>query len=285
MKIGAHVGASGGLTTAFERAQKIGAETIQIYGSPPQTWQRRKIRAEECEAFRAGIAETGIEPVFLHGPYLINLATANPEQLVKSADALAGDLKLASAISAKGVIFHVGSHKGAGFDQKLPQIADTLKEVLAETPDDAWIILENSAGMGGSVGSTFVELAAIMETAASARLKVCLDTEHAYAAGYDVATGDGLKKTLAEFDREVGLTHLVAVHANDSKIALGGGVDRHENIGEGHIGRAGFEVIMAHPAFRDVPFLLEVPGLDKEGPDKPNVDILKEIREKVGAGR
>ena len=284
MKIGAHVGASGGLTTAFERARAIGAETIQIFGAPPQTWRRRKIRPDECEAFRAGMAETGIEPVFLHGVYLINLATEKPEQLTKSSEALAGDLQLASAIGAKGVIFHVGSHKGVGFDQVRAQIADTLRAVLADTPDDAWIILENSAGQGGSVGSKFNELAATIDAVGSSRLKVCLDTEHAYAADYNLAERDGLEEAMAEFDREIGLAQLVAVHANDSKIALGGGVDRHDNIGEGHIGRKGFEVIMAHPAFRGVPFLLEVPGFEKEGPDKKNVDILKRIRKKVAGG-
>ena len=281
MKIGAHVGASGGLATAFERAAAIGAETIQIFGAPPQMWRRRKIRPDECEAFRAAMAETGIEPVFLHGPYLINLATEKPEQLTKSTDALSEDLRLASAIGAKGVIFHVGSHKGVGFAKRLPQIKKALKQVLKDTPDDAWIILENSAGQGGSVGSKLEELAAIIAAVGSDRLKVCLDTEHAYAAGYNLADSDALEETMALFDREIGLSRLVAVHANDSKIELGGGVDRHENIGEGHIGRAGFEVIMAHTAFREVPFLLEVPGFEKEGPDKPNVDILLEIRAKV----
>jgi deoxyribonuclease-4 len=120
-----------------------------------------------------------------------------------------------------------------------------------------------------------------MQAVRSPRLKVCLDTEHAYAAGYNVAEPGGLDEALAEFERQIGLSELVAVHANDSKIVLGGGVDRHDNIGEGHIGRAGFETIMAHAAFRSVPFLLEVPGCDKQGPDKPNVDILKEIRAKV----
>jgi deoxyribonuclease-4 len=284
MKVGAHVGASGGLITAFARAKEIGAETIQIFGAPPQTWRRRIIRPEECTAFRAGMKETGIAPVFLHGVYLINLATATPGQLDKSTEALCGDLKLASAIGAKGVIFHVGSHKGAGFDEMLPQIGGALTQCLKETPDDVWIILENSAGQGGSVGSKFSELGAIMKAVKSKRIKVCLDTEHAYAAGYDLGTRKGLDAAMKEFDKEVGLEHLVAVHANDSKIPLGGGRDRHDNIGEGHIGREGFEVIMGHAAFRDVPFLLEVPGLDGEGPDKPNVDILKEIRKKVGAG-
>jgi len=281
MKVGAHVGSSGGLTTAFERAAAIGAETIQIFGAPPQQWRRRKIREEECDAFKAMTAETRIDPVFIHGTYLINLATATPDQLDKSTEALSGDLNLASAIGATGVIFHVGSHKGAGFEQVLPQICDALKKVLDSTPADAWIILENSAGMGGSVGSKFTELGAIIAGCKNDRLRVCIDTEHAYAAGYNIADPKGIEEAMSEFSREVGLDCLVAVHANDSKIPLGGGVDRHDNIGEGHIGRKGFEVIMAHKAFADVPFLLEVPGFDKEGPDKPNVDTLKEIRAKV----
>ncbi len=283
MKIGAHVHTTGGLATAFERAEAIGAETIQIFGASPQMWRRRKIREEECSDFRARATETGIQPVFIHGPYLINLATESPEQLAKSTEALTGDLRLASAIGATGVIFHVGSHKGAGFDKVLPQVVEAIRKVLSETPDDAWIILENSAGMGGSVGSKFSELGAILKAVASPRLKVCLDTEHAYAAGYDVAKPVGLEETVTELDRETNLERLVAIHANDSKIKLGGGVDRHDNIGDGCIGRAGFEVVMAHPSFRDVPFLLEVPGLDGKGPDKPNVDILKEIRQRVGA--
>ena len=283
MKVGAHVSSSGGLITAFERAQAIGAETIQIFGAPPQTWRRRNIRPEECEAFQEGIKETGIEPVFIHGVYLINLATEKPDQLEKSADALCGDLRLASAITAKGVIFHVGSHKGAGFDKMLPQIAKAITRVLKATPDDAWIILENSAGSGGSIGSKFEHLAAIIKAVGSPRVKVCIDTEHAFASGYNLADKKAIEEAIKEFESTVGLDQLVAVHANDSKIPLGGGVDRHDNIGSGHIGIAGFEVIMAHKAFRNVPFLLEVPGVDKSGPDKPNVDMLKKIRAKVGA--
>jgi deoxyribonuclease-4 len=283
LKVGAHVSSSGGLTTAFDRAEAIGAETIQIFGAPPQTWRRRNIRSDECEAFRARMAETGIEPVFIHGVYLINLATGTPDQLEKSIEALCGDLKLASAIGAKGVIFHVGSHKGAGFEQMLPQVTSAIGRALKDTPDDAWIILENSAGMGGSVGSKFRELGEIIRAVGSVRLRVCLDTEHAYASGYNLADAKALDGVMAEFESEIGLDCLVAVHANDSKIALGGGVDRHDNIGEGHIGKAGFEVIMGHRMFTDVPFLLEVPGFEKEGPDKANVDILKAIRAKVQA--
>jgi deoxyribonuclease-4 len=281
LKIGAHVKSSGGLTTAFDRAEEMGAEAIQIFGAAPQQWRRRIIRPEECEAFKQRGTETGIEPVFIHGVYLINLATGDPDQLKKSTDALTGDMKLAAAIGAKGVIFHVGSHKGVGFESVLKQIVGGITQVLKETEDGPWIVLENSAGMGGSVGSRFAELGKIIRDAGSDRLKVCLDTEHAYAAGYNVADAKALEQVMTEFDEAVGLERLVAVHANDSKIELGGGVDRHDNIGSGHIGTKGFETIMAHPAFADLPFLLEVPGIEKAGPDKPNVDALKKIRAKV----
>jgi deoxyribonuclease-4 len=227
--------------------------------------------------------ETNIQPVFLHGPYLINLATENPEMLQKSKDALCADLKLASAAGISGVIFHVGSHKGSGFEQALNQVVESVSACLADTPDDTWIVLENSAGSGGTVGSKFSELGAIMKGTGSARVKVCLDTQHAYAAGYDLAQPAGIDAAMEEFDKEIGFGNLVAVHANDSKIPLGGGVDRHDNIGDGHIGKRGFETIMSHKAFADVPFILEVPGVDKQGPDKPNVDTLKRIRKKLSA--
>ena len=286
MRIGAHVSTSGGLPAGIERAQNLGAEAIQIFGASPQSWRRRTYTPEEGQAFRAVAQAADVWPVFIHGVYLVNLGTSNPENLSKSVEALIADMRLSSLIGCKGVIFHIGSHRGAGFAATFGQIVASMARVLDETPDDTWLILENSAGMGDAIGSKFSELAAIMKEVGSPRLKVCLDTQHAFAAGYQVATPDGLATTMDEFEREVGLANLVAVHANDSKCPLGGGVDRHENIGEGHIGREGFRVILAHPAFRDLPFLLEVPGFPKgdkkpEGPDKENVDRLKAIAAEV----
>jgi deoxyribonuclease-4 len=282
MRIGAHVSTAGGLEKGIERAQAMGAETIQIFGAAPQSWRRRSYPPQEAEAFRAKAAAADIWPIFIHAVYLVNLATSNPENLIKSQDALIADMVLSSAIGAKGVIFHIGSHRGPGYATVFGQIVDSVRRVLAETPEDAWLVMENSAGMGDSVGRKLGELAAVMKEVASPRLKVCFDTQHAFSAGYDVATAGGLAATVDEFEREVGLARLVAIHANDSKCPLGGGVDRHENIGDGHIGRAGFKVILAQPAFRDLPFLLEVPGFPKEGkkaegPDKENVDRLKAI--------
>lgn len=283
MRIGAHVSTAGGLATAFGRAQAIGAETIQIFASAPQQWQSSKATPEDAQAFRTTMAESGIGPVFVHGAYLINLASSDDLLVRRSTGALRSSLRLCSQIGAAGCIFHIGSHKGGGFESCVEQVARLLRETLEQSPEDALIILENAVGGGGTVGSRFAELGDIMRLADSPRVKVCLDTQHCYAAGYDLASPEGIEAAMDEFGREVGFENLVAVHANDSKVALGGGLDRHENIGDGHIGVAGFEVIMAHPAFRDVPFVLEVPGTDRKGPDAPNVEALKAVRARLAA--
>lgn len=260
----------------------MGAEAIQVFISSPQGWAMKPVPEEQAERFRARAGEAGIGPVFLHAIYLINLGSESQEHLEKSAGALVHYMRGASAIGAAGVIFHAGSHRGRGFDGVLRQAVDTLARVLEQSPPDVWLIIENSAGMGDHIGSSFQQVGRIMKALDDPRVHVCLDTQHCFAAGYDLTTGKGLEGVVAEFDREVGLEHLVAVHANDSRYPLGAGVDRHENIGEGHLGLDAFELIMAHPALGEVPFLLEVPGFENQGPDKENVDRLKAIRERLG---
>jgi deoxyribonuclease-4 len=283
MRVGAHVSTSGGLDKAIDRAEAMGAETIQIFGGPPQMWRRRSYPDEETNAFRDRAAAADISPVFLHAIYLISLVNDEPAAMEKSQGALIADLELCPRIGAKGSIVHAGSHKGAGFDAVLERVAKAVSRVLKATPEDAWLILENSAGMGGSVGAHFSELGAIIRDVGDSRVKVCLDTQHAFAMGYDLITEEGLEAAVKEFKSEIGLDRLVACHANDSKVPLGGVRDRHENIGEGHIGRDGFRRILSHPAFENVPFIIEVPGFGNEGPDKENLDILKEIRREAGA--
>ena len=279
MKIGAHVSTAGGIPKAIPNGEAIGAEALQIFGSPPQSWRYKEHSEENIAAFKETAKAADIGPVFLHGVYLINLGTDKEENVGKAIDSLVAHMTLASSISAGGVIFHMGSHKGRGFDAVLPQVVASMNSVLEDTPGDSWLIIENAAGMGNHIGASFTEIGTVMRELDSDRVKVCLDTQHSYAAGYDLADKDGIEKAMSEFDREIGIDKLVAVHANDSKIPLGGGVDRHENIGEGHIGREGFQVIMCHPAFRDVPFLLEVPGFERKGPDKENIDLLHSIFE------
>lgn len=284
MRIGAHVSTAGGLDKAIDRALELGAETIQIFGSPPQSWFSKPYPAEQIRAFKEKAAKAQIGPTFLHGVYLVNLATENPENLAKSIHSLTTYLHLAAQIEALGVIFHVGSHRGIGFEGVLGQIVASMRRILEETPPQTWLVIENNAGQGQQVGASFGEIATLRRELASPRIKVCLDTCHTLASGYQVTTVEGLEATMAELDREIGVANLVAVHANDSKSPLNSNVDRHANIGEGYIGTQGFEVIMSHPAFRDVPFLLEVPGFDGKGPDRENVERLRALRQRVGLG-
>lgn len=283
MKIGAHVSTAGGIANAPERAAAIGAEAIQIFTSIPQTWKKRSITDADVAAFRQGMTERGIGPAFIHGIYLMNFGTSNPEQLVKSEEALVTDMTHGSRIGAGGVIFHLGVFHGDSFEAVEPQIVEALTRVLEATPSDIPLVIENAAGERKGAGSTFAQIGTLVRDIGSERVRVCLDTQHAFASGYDLTTRDELYRMMDEFDREVGLDRLVAVHANDSKVACRSGVDRHENIGHGKIGREGFEHILAHQGFRDVPFLLEVPGIDGGGPDAANVEVLRAIATAVGA--
>lgn len=280
LKIGAHVSTAGGLHTAFKRAEGIEAETIQIFASSPRAWKFRELKDDVVAKFRAAAGDTGIAPVFIHGSYLVNVG-GSPELVEKSVACLVRNMEVAAEIGAAGVVFHAGSHKGRGFDAVLPSAAEALKRTLEASPEEPWLIVENSAGMGAHLGASFKEIGRMMDAVDSDRMMVCLDTEHCFAAGYDIANPDAIDGAMSEFDQHIGLDRLVVVHANDAKVALGSGVDRHENIGEGHIGVSGFEAIIGHSAFQDVPFVLEVPGADKKGPDKDNVDRLKDIRRRL----
>lgn len=282
MKIGAHVSTAGGIRKAVDRGVDIGCETIQIFGSSPQSWAFKQVSESEIEAFRKKLAEAGLGPPFLHAIYLINLGTSNKANLEKGIDSLVNYMNLAAEIGGGGVIFHPGSHGGAGYQGVFTQAVESIQKVLDQSPEGPYLCLENMAGMGQHIGARFSDLGQIIRAVDSPRLRVCLDTQHSFAAGYDLTTTDGVQDMMDEFHEAVGLENLAAVHANDSKQPLGSGVDRHDNIGEGLIGEAGFEAIMRHPGFRDVPFFLEVPGFEGKGPDQRNVEILKNIRQRVG---
>ena len=282
MKIGAHVSTAGGIGNAAARGQEIGCEAIQIFGSSPQAWAFKPPPGEQIELFKQGLQEAGIGVVFLHAIYLINLGTPNQDHLRKGIDSLVNYMTLAAAIGADGVIFHPGSHGGRGYEAVLPQTVDAIKAVLDASPDGPCLAVENMAGMGQHIGARFEELGGILQAVDSPRLKVCLDTQHAFAAGYDLTNPEGIQAMLDELDAGPGSANVAAVHANDSKRVCGSGVDRHDNIGDGFIGEEGFAAIMGNPAFADVPFLLEVPGFEGKGPDRRNIDILKKIRQQVG---
>ena len=283
ISIGAHCSAAGGLWKAAERAAAIGAEALQLFGASPRAWRPPNHAPEAYERFRSLRAESGIGEVWLHGSYLVSLAARSDEQYGKSIASVTDALGVAARADAQGVVLHTGSHLGAGFAAALPRVAGALRRILAEAPEGPLLALENAAGQRGPIGGTFAELGAILGAVRSPRLRVCLDTCHAFAAGYDIATAEGMAATLAEFEREIGLDRLAVLHANDSKQGLGSGRDRHENIGEGEIGLAGFATVLAEPAFAGRALLLEVPGFGGDGPDLENVRRLKRLRDGDGA--
>jgi deoxyribonuclease-4 len=277
--IGAHVSASGGIWTAVERGLAVEAEAIQIFGSQPQTWRPTKHTAEAFERFRAARAEAGLAAVWLHCSYLPNLASDDDEMWEKSIAAVANALTVADGAGADGVVLHTGSHRGKGIEAVLPRVAEALVRIFEAAPGSALLALENAAGQGGTIGKSWGELGAIVRAVPDPRLAVCMDTCHAFAAGYNIVDAAGLEATLRELDGEVGLARLAVMHANDSKGELGGARDRHENIGDGFIGEAGFRLMLAEPRLHLVPMLLEVPGIDgKSGPDLENVQRLKRLR-------
>ena len=275
MKIGAHVSAAVSLDLSFERAKNIQAECTQIFISPPQQWLKVKHSDEVVEKYKAAQKTSGIEPNFIHGTYLINLATPILEHWEKSIDWLNYAMEVAAKIESTGVIFHVGSHKGKGFDTVKDKVVKAISKILKDSEGTpTYLILENTAGGGGSIGK-FAELGYLIKGLNHPRLKVCLDTQHAFAAGYDLK--DNLNQVIEQFDKEIGLDNLIAIHANDSKPALGSNTDRHENIGEGMIGIEAWKKIVNHPKLKDLPFILEVPGFANIGPDIENVKILKKL--------
>ncbi|MEE2884698.1 MAG: deoxyribonuclease IV [Chloroflexota bacterium] len=280
MRLGAHVSTSGGLDKVSERAMDIGAEVVQIFATSPRAWKFRDLPESQIQAFRKNAVNTGLQQTFIHASYLINVG-GDSSLLQKSIDSLTLHMDAAGKIGAEGVIFHGGSHKGIGFDGVIDQASSALRTVLENSPREVNLIIENSAGMGSHIGSSFVEIARLIDLIGDSRVKVCLDTEHTFAAGYNLADANSIDEVMGEFDKEIGLEKLTVVHANDAKVEFGSGVDRHENIGDGYIGIDGFRIIMGHSAFREVPFILEVPGIDGNGPDQINMDRLKAIRSEL----
>ncbi|MCA9821775.1 MAG: deoxyribonuclease IV [Dehalococcoidia bacterium] len=282
MRIGVHVSGAGGLEHIVPKGLELEAEVIQLFISAPQQWRPPAIAEEQAESFREALARAQI-PAYFHGVYLVNLAADNDAMLGRSVGSLKQYMRWAGELGVRGTVFHVGSHKGKGFDTYREQILKSMREVLDYADNDAFLIMENNAGQGGGVGTKFSELGEIIRGLdEDPRVRVCLDTCHAFAMGYDIATEDGIAVAMEEFDREIGIDRLELVHANDSKMELGGLRDRHENIGDGKIGYDGFRTIMSHPAFRNVPFVLEVPGIEAGGPDLENVRRLKKLREEAG---
>jgi deoxyribonuclease IV len=277
MLFGAHC--SGGVRGALDRAVEIGADAVQLFTQSPRAWRPASADPDVCERFKQRRRETGMGAVLCHAIYLVNLATPNDEFYEKSVATMASTVDIAGAIEAEAVVFHVGSHLNAGLEAGLERVVPALRLVLERLREPTWLLVENSAGAGGTIGRSVAELAAVLDRLdGHPRLGVCLDSCHLFVSGVDVTEPDELDRVVAELDERVGLDRLRALHVNDAQAPLGSNRDRHANVGEGVLGEK-LGVFLAHPAFQDLPAVLEVPGKNDRGPD---ADELRKLRELHG---
>ena len=283
MLIGAHVRAGKGLVPALEHGADIGADAVQIFTQSPRMWKPSQYSDDVLAAYREAQAEhPSVVATFCHATYLINLASPDPELAAKSRSCLTANLSTADGMGAEGLVLHIGSHRGSGFDTALPAVAEALVGSLDEVDADVEgcpILLENAAGAGDTVGRSFEELARVIDAAGrDERLGVCLDTQHLWASGIPFGTVGEADDLIALIEGTVGMARLRCMHLNDSKVDFGANKDRHENIGEGTIGADGLAALLGHPALQDVPAILEVPG-EGDGPRTEDVVAAREVLE------
>ncbi len=277
MQFGAHVSSSGGIHTAIDRIESFGGDCVQIFTQSPRTWRPTNHDPANFARFKERRKEAGIRGVVCHALYLINLASPDETIYGKSVAALQNTVDVACAIAADGVVFHVGSHLGSGFEAGLERAVPALRETLERCSETTWLLMENSAGAGGTIGRSIDELAALYDALGRhERLGICLDSCHLYVSGYDVTSKKELDAVLREVDQKIGLDRLRALHVNDSQAPLGSNRDRHANIDEGVLGDD-LGVFLAHPKLQKLPAFLEVPGKDGHGPDADEVRKVKAL--------
>jgi deoxyribonuclease IV len=283
-RLGAHLQVGEGMVKAADRAVEIGATAIQIFGDNPTAWTRRAEPQRDRAAFRDRLSEHGIAPLVVHASYLINLAGPDDAFFEKSVALLAAELRDAPGIGARYVNIHTGSHRGTGVERGIERLVDGIVAALAasdeaedaaDASDPPTILLENSSGGGWGLGVTVAELEAIAEAIERrgiprGRVGFCLDTAHAWGAGYDLSDPAAIDALLLEFDARLGLDRLPIIHLNDSKSALGSRMDRHEHVGVGNIGEVGMAHVLRNPMLANATYILETPGMD-EGYDAINL--------------
>jgi deoxyribonuclease IV len=282
MLIGAHMSIRGGANMAIERARSIQCTAMQIFVKNNMQWFARPLTGQEIRAFLDHVQRGELLSVFAHANYLINLAATNPQFHANSIRALAEELTRADQLELPFLVLHPGAHLGAGEEAGLKKIADSVDEVFRKIPKvKTKIALEITAGQGSCIGHRFEHLAHIIANVREPeRLRVCLDTAHLFAAGYDISNESGARKTFLEFDRVIGRDRLAAIHVNDSKTGLGSRVDRHHHIGKGRIGLDAFRFIMRSARFSKIPKVLETPKGKDLREDVMNLKVLRTLAKK-----
>lgn len=282
MKFGAHLSIVGGYDKALDRTLEIGGNCLQIFSTSPRGWSFANVDKQEIKQFKTKKLKLKINPIYFHASYLINLADKSRIGEL-SKNSLRHELKIASRLGIAGTIVHLGSFKKdlrkeslsyPGFDP-YGDLTVKILEILADTPKDTLFIIENAGN--NKIGKKLDEIAVIVGQVDDPRVRVCLDICHLYSAGYDLSSEKKLDDFLLAFDTLIGLEKLELIHANDSKDPFDSGRDRHENIGRGTVPIETFGLLMTHPQTKHLPFIIETPGFNDEGPDKKNLDILKNL--------
>lgn len=282
MKIGCHISIAGGIENSVGRAEKLGCNTMQIFSKNASTWREKVLKTQEIESFRDNLKKSNISPVFIHTSYLINLASPSEELYFKSIAAFLEEMKRAELLLVEPyLIVHPGAHRGAGEEYGMQRIIRALNLIFKKSVElnlRTRILLENTAGSGTNLAYTFRQLKRMVEGAGDSQRigGLCLDTCHAYAAGYDLTGKEGLEQTLEEIDQNLGLGQLKVIHLNDSRYPLGSRKDRHMHIGKGYIGLEGFQELVNHKYLKDLPFILETPKISEQD-DGENISLVKSL--------
>src|SRR3989338_8221017 len=256
MRLGVHVSIAGGLLEAVVRAKRLGCTTMQIFSRSPRGGPAPKLPAEVAEQFDTPRRSAGIDPLAVHSPYIINLASPDTRMWKQSLRLYQEEYERASRLNADYLVTHVGSHRGSGDLAGIARVAEALAQTLEARRCPLMILLENTAGSGQGLGDQFEQLAAMRgKVAAKQRVGICLDTAHLFAAGHPIHTAEGLEDVLTSFDRTVGMEHLRLIHLNDSKVPFDSRVHRHWHIGQGHLGLEAFRRLVTHPRLRGLPFI------------------------------
>ena len=281
MRLGAHMRIAGGFGTAVKEAVAAGCETLQVFTKSPQQWRARELAPEEGVEFQRQCQEADLFPVVAHDSYLINMASADDDLRRKSVEAFIEEVRRCQLLGIPSLVTHMGSAGTGSVDSAIHRFCDSLDQVLAATADtDVAILLETTAGQGNSLGSSFEDFPHIFATVKDeSRLGVCLDTCHIFAAGYDIRTVEGYHAVMATLDALVGLGRLRALHLNDSLKELGSRVDRHQHVGQGHLGLDAFRWILNDARLQHLPGILETPKQDatKREMDPVNLAALRSL--------
>jgi deoxyribonuclease-4 len=277
VRVGVHVSIAGSIANSVGRAEAAGCDTFQIFSRNPRGWAFRDLDPGEAALFREQVRRSGLYPPVDHMPYLPNLATGRAEFSEKSTATLVAELSRCGTLGIPYLVTHLGHHLGDGIGVGRKRVIAAVNRALSAVDNEVVLLLENTAGEKNGVGSTFEDIAAVLEGIdARDRVGVCFDTCHAFGAGYELRTREGIEETVNRFDAIIGERNCMLIHLNDSKGGLGTGLDRHEHIGLGNIGEEGFRLILAHPFFRSRPLICETP-VDDRRDDAGNISVVRKL--------